>query len=175
MRSPACGCVLMAGLLLFPLLDSSGQDAIPSIRRAHFAVTSGKFAEGLKLYQIAYRVAQDASPRSLQLNILNNIAACELASLFRYKEMRRTFCSHVRGLPEASRNKAFVASVDGNLRRDLQPDQRFSGRAPRCTPGSPSRAYSESGENALRARAMLTLAAIPEPFRLDPGERASVS
>src|SRR5580698_6125999 len=106
MRSPACGCVLMTGLLLFPLLDSSGQDAIPYIRRAHFAVNRGKFAEGLKLYQIAYRVAQDTSPRSLQLNILNNIAACELA-LFRYKDAADLLL-HVRGLPEASSNKAFI-------------------------------------------------------------------
>jgi CHAT domain-containing protein/tetratricopeptide (TPR) repeat protein len=164
MKLRASGILVIAGLLVFTLADGSGQDAIPYIQRAQYAVNAGKFRDALTLYRIAYQVAENSSPRAYQLNILNNIAACELA-LFHYKDAENLLL-WARRVADDTRSQALVGSVDANLAAlyhqigDLTSAEMYAREA--------LRAYSAIGQRQLKARTTMTLADILCRTKLEP-------
>ncbi|HEY3836474.1 MAG TPA: CHAT domain-containing tetratricopeptide repeat protein [Bryobacteraceae bacterium] len=158
------GFAVIAGILVLTLADGSGQDAIPYIQRAHYAVNAGKFRQGLGLYRLAYQVAKDTSPRAYQLNILNNIAACQLA-LFHYKDATELLL-RARRLAEESRSPALVGSVDANLAAlynqtgDLAAAETYARQS--------LFAFSQTNQKQLQARTSMTLAEILSRPGLQP-------
>ena len=104
---------LVLGMLAFPYLDQSGQDARHLARKGDFAMAHGDVPAALVLFEGARAFASRTGDATSERRILNNVGACELA-LFKYEAAAATLLK-VRESCMRARDYPILASSSGNL------------------------------------------------------------